>query len=284
MLRSVGLVSTLLASLLLPATLAVAGPDWEEGEQGTGDAGALGSEAQVPKGQQPFTTNLATLSGALGADLLAGTDAQDMYVIYVDTPALFTATVTGPTGGSLAFDTQLWLFDFDGFGLLGNDGPGLPASLGASATDGSGSSVTTSGVYLLAITPVNSDPLDAASDPLFDQATTGEVSGPDGAGGGNPLADWSPATTGGDYVIVLTGAAFPPCRGDLAAPWGEIDTDDLLTVINDWGCTGVPGTCEGDISGPSDVPDGTTDTEDLLELINSWGTDCVADPTRLPPP
>ena len=63
----------------------------------------------------------------------------------------------------------------------------------------------------------------------------------------------------------------PPCPGDLVPPTG-VDADDVLAMINNWGCTGEPGECDGDLTGATPgVPDGFVNAEDILFLINNWG-------------
>jgi hypothetical protein len=60
----------------------------------------------------------------------------------------------------------------------------------------------------------------------------------------------------------ITGA--PDCTADVTGD-GMVDLDDLLTVIMDWGCTGI---CQGDVNG-----DNVVDVVDLADLIREWG-DC----------
>jgi hypothetical protein len=71
-----------------------------------GDAGDLPETAQS-------TGNgaLAQIQGNLSADDV------DMYAIYITDPANFSAS----TVGGATFDTQLWLFDSDGKGVVFND-------------------------------------------------------------------------------------------------------------------------------------------------------------------
>jgi CxxC motif-containing protein (DUF1111 family) len=58
----------------------------------------------------------------------------------------------------------------------------------------------------------------------------------------------------------------PTCDQDTNGT-GTIDTDDLLTVINQWGsCPAVPAPCAADITNNDIV-----DVDDLLAIINAWG-------------
>ena len=68
------------------------------------------------------------------------------------------------------------------------------------------------------------------------------------------------------FLVDLGDQDVLPCPGDLVPPEG-VDTEDLLLLINDWGCTGPPGACVGDIAEPF----GIVDADDLLLLVNSWG-------------
>jgi hypothetical protein len=56
-----------------------------------------------------------------------------------------------------------------------------------------------------------------------------------------------------------------PCPADVF-PSGNVDIDDLLTVINNFGAKGVPGSVPGDVTG-----NGVVDIDDLLGVINAWG-------------
>lgn len=254
--------------VLLVASAAEAGPDWEEGSLATGDAGAVASSAQFPIG--PEGSTLGSITGVLEglAVETGGPDVQDLYVIFIESPAIFTATTDVAGGGSTAFDSQLWLFTFDELGLLGTDGVSTGATLLSTATDASGAAVTTAGIYYLGISIDPVDPLDAASGPIFSITGPGEISGPDGPGGGSPLADWSAGVPGGRYVIALTGTVFPPdCPADCADGDGEVTTVDLLELLAEFG-TAPAHDCDVAPSGGN----GAVDVVDLLELLAEWGS------------
>ncbi|MHC4948873.1 MAG: hypothetical protein ACYTG1_11515 [Planctomycetota bacterium] len=263
---------TAAGAVLVLSTMAVAGPDWEEGAMATGDAGKLPATAQRPIG--PELTDLDSIEGALEAFSFelgpAGpTDFQDLYVIWIDDPSCFSATTETVSGGMSAFDSQLWLFQPLGFGLLGTDGLGFGATLTNLSDDGTNVRITTAGLYVLGISSFNSDPIDSASLPLFAQTGSGEVSGPDGSGGANPVADWTTTTTGGMYRIILCGVFFPPqCPNDCGDDNGSVDVADLLEILAEWG-TPPPHDC--DIA-PAPGGDGVIDIEDLLAVLADWGS------------
>ncbi len=55
------------------------------------------------------------------------------------------------------------------------------------------------------------------------------------------------------------------CDADLDGDH-DIDVEDLLSLLEDWGCTGD---CSGDVN-----ESGATDIEDLLDLISDFGGEC----------
>ena len=68
-----------------------------------------------------------------------------------------------------------------------------------------------------------------------------------------------------DYSVEFV-LASDTCVADIAPPFGVVDVDDLLGVINNWGLCGPE--CPGDLA----MPFGVVDTEDLLAVINGFGT------------
>jgi hypothetical protein len=190
------------ACVLAVGSVCVAGPTFEE----VPDAGSTPATAQPATRTGPVGRITGTLTGtADGAD-----DFEDMFLICIADPAGFSATVD-PV--ATTFNTQLWLFELDGFGLLANDNdagtfPTIFSKITPLATDGSGAAVTSPGLYFLAITTKNTEPASAGG-PIFNDATFAniEVTGPDGPGGGQPFANWivKGGAVGGSYAINLTG-------------------------------------------------------------------------------
>ena len=66
-----------------------------------------------------------------------------------------------------------------------------------------------------------------------------------------------------DVVISAIDAGGEPCFGDVDGS-GSVGTDDLLTVIGEFGCTSGCG--GGDING-----DGVVDANDILGVVGAWG-------------
>ncbi|MBW0093802.1 DVUA0089 family protein [Pseudonocardia sp. KRD-184] len=206
--RRVGVVGATAVLLLgLGAPQALAAPVTE-----IGDAPSL-PPGQTPAGSGPLTS----ISGQTGGD-----DREDLYRICV-TGDSFSATTVGSAG----FDTQLFLFADDGTGMaagkVANDdlpGTGLASTLpsgGATLDDGSTLSYPP-GVYYLALSRFDSDPVDADGRPSFVGPNFNFAAPNPGAG---PLAGWTGpvVAAGGAYTITLTGAATfssAPCGDPLA--------------------------------------------------------------------
>jgi len=57
------------------------------------------------------------------------------------------------------------------------------------------------------------------------------------------------------------------CVGDITGNNGEVDIEDLLLLIAEWGSSNSG----ADISGENGYPDGVVDISDLLALIGAWG-------------
>ncbi len=206
------LMSTMVVSSclgLMLVTPALAGPIWEECEMD--DAGKLPGTAQVPN-QLPQGTPLEEICGKF--DPLEPQDTEDMFLIEICDPAAFSASAV-VTSGSM--NLQLWLFDINGFGLIANDDSiGTNPAFGNMPLDGGGPALTTPGFYYIAVSLFDSDPVDSAGQPLFQSSTPTEVSGPDGPGGGNPIADWAGTVTagqGGQYALRMTGTCYAPAPG-----------------------------------------------------------------------
>jgi hypothetical protein len=245
------LVWTLLTISAL--TLSASAQTWTE----QGDAGDLPATAQLVTrpGAGHCQTPLQQIEGNLDAS-----DA-DMYVICITDPANFVAT----TVGGAVFDTQLWLFRCDGRGVVHNDDwAGTLQSRIDNSTPPTGC-ITTPGVYLLAISRYNLDPVDAVGQLLWNNFPFGTIRCPDGPGRANPIANWSgPTPPAGSYTITLQGASFVVV-GDVDCN-GCIDDADLLAVLFAFGQTG---------NLPEDVNrDGIVDDADLLEVLFNFGSGC----------
>lgn len=147
-----------------------------------GDAGDLPGISQAA-GVLPVLTQIA---GSIGSS----TDA-DMYAITISTAGVFSATTVG-TPGTLG-DTQLFLFNFSGAGLLANDdSSGFRSTLTGTPLS--------PGLYFLAISAFDRDPVSVGG-LIFPSFPFNPVYGPTGPGGGSPITGWSGAGGTGTYTI-----------------------------------------------------------------------------------
>ena len=268
---------TLAGALLLgvAATPAEAGPNFIEGMCTNGDAGSSPAAACGVQGMGAVAMISGSTSQALGPGGTA--DFEDLYLIFISDPKMFSAAV-GPATG---FDTQLWLFraepgdpSTDGLGLLANDDasavdPG--AMLGPMSDDGTGIALMTPGLYYLAITGGGGSGVPdpgrfpvAMGLPIFELIDPTEISGPDGPGGKDVLDGWMGEGETGSYDIALEGVIFiePPCPWDCEpVPDGNVGIVDFLTLLAQWGALGE--SCDFDGSGVGIV--------DFLKLLANWG-------------
>ncbi|MBL9150784.1 MAG: hypothetical protein JNM94_19015 [Phycisphaerae bacterium] len=222
--------SLVLAGLVVTSG-AIAGPTFEE----VPDAGSTPGTAQPTGG--PSGAPMARIRGELTATADA-VDFEDVYVICITDPAAFKATVNAP---GTDFDTRLSLFTLNGFGLLSNDNdpfnfPTTSSHLQQPATDATGQTIPGPGLYLLAISSKANKPGSVGGLIFNDASINGtEISGPDGPGGGQPLAGWTQAdgTVGGKYVIDLEGVKFLDLPCNVECPDGALLDADLGDCAND---------------------------------------------------
>jgi hypothetical protein len=209
-----------LSSIALAALMASAGAQtWDETANGGGDAGDLPATAQVVSGSGTLTA----ITGNLGASDV------DMYQIIINDPLNFAAT----TVGGATFDTQLWLFDLNGNGVLHNDddptsttitqsrigvgaGNVFPASQNWATWASAG---LPAGLYYIAISRYDRDPRNAANAFIWNDAPYRQQRTPDGPGAPSPVVtNWDGTTAaGGAYTISLQGASFVPEPASMVA-------------------------------------------------------------------
>ncbi|MGL4465211.1 MAG: DVUA0089 family protein [Planctomycetia bacterium] len=166
------------------------------------DAGDLPGTAAATNNT---TGPLFSILGSIGA----GNDV-DAYWIEISNPSLFSASTSSLVNG---FNSQLFLFDALGNGLLANDNPptaALRLLLGNRGSILRGSDLggsLTAGIYLLAISASDVDPISALGE-IFDDLPLRDVHTADGPGASGPITGWngSDSVTNAGYAIVLTGA------------------------------------------------------------------------------
>ncbi|HYF50065.1 MAG TPA: DVUA0089 family protein [Planctomycetota bacterium] len=175
---------------------------WNENSDGGGDAGQSLPTAQKPVG----SGKLSSISG-----VLSNRNDVDLYKIHITDPENFSASTLG--GGN--FDTQLFLFTSNGFGVMANDDYNntLQSFL-------PGSCLLPVGCYFLAISTYDNDPENAWNLRMFPNFLPTFVV-PAWPWGGT-LDHWSDeGSTCGcqgpkNYTISLTGAGF--CEPALPEP------------------------------------------------------------------
>ena len=211
---------------------AFAGPEWVEQDHGNGDTGPLPSDnVQVVNSQ--LGGAVSTIRGRLSGTTLniGGSDGdfEDMYLIRIDDPSMFLATMSEDLGGSTEFDSRMYLFEvqgefgqgpIDGLGLLANDdtqilflgksgGYSIGSTIGNQSTDGE-TVIKKPGLYLLCVTTFSSTPQSAGGD-IFNILNFTDTFGPNGPGAGQPITNWAfnPGSTDGfapgNYTIQLFG-------------------------------------------------------------------------------
>ncbi|HEX8203641.1 MAG TPA: DVUA0089 family protein [Isosphaeraceae bacterium] len=159
-----------------------------------GDAGNLPATAQVASG--------AGTLDAISGTLASGTDV-DVFAIVLGGGRTFSATTVGLTD----VDTKLYLFDSTGRGVYTNDDEDV-FTLQSTLPAGDLLTPLASGLYYLAITSFDIDPVSLGGkifpDPIFPDL----VYGPTGPGGGSPVTGYTGSGESGAYTIALTGARF----------------------------------------------------------------------------
>jgi hypothetical protein len=198
------LLWSFLALTALTAT-ALAQVDWTE----QGDAGDLPETAQATG--TDTNTPLSSISGALAADDV------DMFAIYIADPSAFRAETNTTTTN---FDSQLWLFDVNGNGIVHDDDS---AGSFRSRITNANNCISGPGTYYIAISRWNRDASDCDGLAIWTGTTNACA-----VAGRSRVASWTGSTSAGTYQIVLQGAFTSPLGADPAdCPpfdgWDETD-------------------------------------------------------------
>jgi MYXO-CTERM domain-containing protein len=187
---SVTSLRCILASLLAFVCVNTASADfiWTE----VGDAGSTLATAQHTVGLGAMTAISGSFVGASDADL---------YRFTLSTPATFSATTVGGTG----IDTQLFLFNVDGFGIAANDDTGPPLQSTLPAGNALYATLP-AGTYILGVSTYDTDPTNGAGE-LFPDAPFTSIFGPTGPGGAFPMAGFAGGGSGAAaYTLTVTAA------------------------------------------------------------------------------
>lgn len=183
-----------------------------------GNAGQTLADAQVIPGG---SARLSSINGTLSSN-----NDVDLYQINVTDGTSFSASTVGGTN----LDTQLFLFDANGIGVLAND----QASNSAQSTLSANS--LNPGTYFLAISNYDNDPVSAGG-LIFPTGfpSDNEVVGPTESGGGSPLSGFTGNGfgEGGDYTITLTGVSATPDTFSLGASPAGLPQGTAISFGND---------------------------------------------------
>ncbi len=176
---------------------------------------------------------------------------SDLFRLVIDEPAAFSATAI--RAGTSAPDLQLFLFDEHGHGIVASDNvqfsplPAIPSGTLQGQRPG---------LYLLAVSPADDDPLGALGE-IFPDAASG-ISRPEGLSRFDPLLGWTLDYTaaGGDYAIALVASS-----GTLELLPGDYNYDGTVNLADytAWrdmlGATGVALAADGHADGVIDAFD-----------------------------
>jgi hypothetical protein len=154
-------------------------------------------------------TPLSSISGALDANDV------DMFAIYIADPSAFRAETNTTTTN---FDSQLWLFDVNGNGIVHDDDSA--GGLRSRITNAN-NCIPGPGTYYIAISRFNRDPRDCDDNAIWTGVSNACV-----VAGRSRVASWTGSTSAGTYQIVLQGAFTSPLGADPADcpppdPWDE---------------------------------------------------------------
>lgn len=247
---------------------------WEESVSAPGgDAGDLPNTAAEVSG----SGSLNSIGGNLGAGDV------DMYVIQICEPANFSASLVNT---HTTFDTQMFLFDTNGTGIVMNDdnalgGGGLQSALTSAFT----ASLPT-GNYLLAVASYDNDPFNSLGAAIWEDQPFGAERAPDGlaSGGDNVVTSWDANNTnnGGGYRLNLTGACFSGgssnCVADVddgtgtGVQDGAVTIEDLLYFLVQFEAGGINADVDNGTS--TGTTDGAVTIDDLLYFLIRFEQGC----------
>jgi hypothetical protein len=170
-----------------------------------GDAGQTIATAQTPT---PANQPLNNIFGSFSS-----TSDVDIFTIFISNPALFSATTV--LGTSTLIDTQLFLFNSSGAPVYMNDDDSGGGTIQSTLPAGNALGPQTAGIYYIAISLSDNEPVNLNNQLLFALGSTTSVRGPNPIANPKLLSSWdasgvAPGSTIGAYQINLTGASTIP--------------------------------------------------------------------------
>ncbi|HYF15790.1 MAG TPA: choice-of-anchor X domain-containing protein [Phycisphaerales bacterium] len=221
----------------------------------------------APAGSVPATANVPQGSGALSSiSATIDQNVPQMFKINICDPANFSAS----TVGGATWDTQLFLFNSAGVGVVLNDD--IAAGTLQSTITNEVVAAQPAGDYYLAVSRYNVDPVATSSacatvapnliwlnDPFTGQRA------PNGPRAADPIQGWlgAPIAAAGDVTITLTGACYvstgPVCdsidwNNDGLFPDNN-DLADYLSVFGGGPCSNDPNCSDLDFNNDGLFPD-----------------------------
>ena len=182
------------------ASLSLVGTAAAQTYAGGSTAGNLPATAEVVPGVAGITyTKISGTTTATNEIYNA-----EMYQITIATPETFTASTTGFVAGANNFDTQLFLFNSSGVGIVANDDA---ASGGEQSSLSTGTTLLAPGNYYLLLAGSGNYPVDSTGKLIFPNYTDGttDPSSTVAAQSTSPITGYTGnSNEGGNYVITLT--------------------------------------------------------------------------------
>jgi len=181
-----------LAAVLLCFTAVSEAQTWDE----KGDAGSLPDSAQVTSG----AGSLDFIDGSISS-----LNDADVYRIYLTGNESFSAATQESYGGNADFDTMLFLFDENGYGIYAHDD--VDAEGRSRLPKNYPFTPKVPGYYYLVITSADNDPVSRVGQIFPNPEEDFAVYGPSGPGGADPISGYdNEGSESGFYHIALTGA------------------------------------------------------------------------------
>lgn len=218
--------------------------------------------------------------GGTGATTISGVrqgNDDDMFAVCVSDANAFGASVVG----GATWDSQLFLFDSQGLGVLHNDDDPNDLSGNTFQSNITGVPLAQGGLYYLLITGWNRDPMSLGNQLIWNDddgaGNFNTVRPADGPGAANPILLYLGAgNAGGAYTITLTGANAV-CPADISNGNGEakpdcaVDINDLLFFLSQF----EAGNVIVDLTDSSFAgPDCAVDINDLLFFLTRFENGC----------
>jgi filamentous hemagglutinin family protein len=246
-------------------------PDGEP-EPPEGDAGQLLGTAQV------LGTGSAVPLESISGNLFSSADV-DLFQIYLAGERTFSATTVDGTD----IDTQLFLFDSDGFGVYANDDQSGCDCFQSTLPAGDGLTPIAPGIYYLAVSSYDSDPSSVGGEIFPDDFES--VVGATGDGGESPLGGWNDEGFGtGSYTINLTGAEATvstftePVPEPISEPVPEPIPEPVPETVGSITLNATNGSISaGNLDASNDFGDGGNITIEARDNITAIDLDTTAD-------